>query len=81
MDAWSMGSDIDSVRSAMDGFQAFLAILLDCLLRLSIGYEVVQRGRKSPNKSLQATRDSALQFRFAVHAGWSRVPELWTLGA
>jgi hypothetical protein len=20
------------------------------------------------------------QFRFAVHAGWSRVPELWTLG-
>jgi hypothetical protein len=23
----------------------------------------------------------AFQFRFAVHAGWSRVPELWTLGA
>ena len=21
------------------------------------------------------------QFRFAVHAGWSRVPELWTLGS
>jgi len=21
-----------------------------------------------------------VQFRFAVHAGWSRVPELWTLG-
>ena len=20
------------------------------------------------------------QFRFAVHAGWSRVPELWTFG-
>ena len=20
-----------------------------------------------------------VQFRFAVHAGWSRVPELWTL--
>ena len=35
-----------------------------------------------PNKSLQAAGNAGwpFQFRFAVHAGWSRVPELWTLG-
>ena len=38
-----------------------------------------QRSDERPNKSLQATRDGPFQFRFAVHAGWSRVPELWTL--
>jgi hypothetical protein len=33
---------------------------------------------KEPNKSLQAMRER-LQFRFAVHAIWSRMPELWAL--
>jgi hypothetical protein len=32
------------------------------------------------NKSLQVTRDGRSSSAFAVHAGWSRVPELWTLG-
>ena len=35
---------------------------------------------KAANKSLQATRDGRSSSAIAVHAGWSRVPELWTLG-
>ncbi len=33
----------------------------------------------TPNKSLQATRDGRLQFRYRGGRHWSRVPELWTL--
>jgi len=33
-----------------------------------------------PNKSLEPTRVSAFSSAFAVHAFWSRVPELWSLG-
>jgi hypothetical protein len=34
----------------------------------------------SHSLSLQATRDGAFSSAIAVHADWSRVPELWTLG-
>jgi hypothetical protein len=37
--------------------------------------------RHEPPNKLHLTPVGALSSAFAVHAGWSRVSELWTLGS
>jgi hypothetical protein len=69
-----------SVRETA-GFGAIQSTLMvQACIRQPSGVKVSNHDRLFTQPLAAGKAGWRFQFRFAVHAGWSRVPELWTLG-